>query len=191
MWNHVSAGKSTGSINSPMFYAQRFSIRNKKTEYILAFGFFCIHSNLWLSSNTKCPLSQQEETERHLLWCSFSKLQMSGINGLAGSQASSLFVSLWVDMKITDGWMAYWSCFSPLWSLTHTYISFLSACIQETQALFYFQMENVVKNIFKQLSFIRQDTQSEIMSEVRYAKCYCHQPIPNHMLLHFHYTILS
>lgn len=62
VWNRVPAGNGKGSINSPMFYALRFSRKNKQTEYILAFAlcFLVSIATLWLSSNTKCLLSQQE-----------------------------------------------------------------------------------------------------------------------------------
>lgn len=62
VWNRVPAGNGKGSINSPMCYALRFSRKNKQTEYILAFAlcFLVSIATLWLSSNTKCLLSQQE-----------------------------------------------------------------------------------------------------------------------------------
>lgn len=124
--NYISAGNRTGSINSTMFYALRFPIKNKQTEYILAFPLVflvSIATRDWAVTQS-VPCLSGKATERHLLWCGFSKIHRSRIYGHAGSQACSRSVSLWVHMKITDCWMAYRGCFLPLWSPSDAHMSF-------------------------------------------------------------------
>lgn len=140
----------------------------EQTEYILVFAIFfvSIATHDWAVTQS-APCLCGKETERHLLWCGFSKLHWSRNYGHAASQACSLSVSLLSaheNNTLLNGILGL--LFTSRWC-PH---NFFSACGQETQGLDYFQLKNIVG--------------SNMMSEVRKAKCYCHQPIQNHMLPH-------